>query len=84
MEFACFPCVSVGSIQVLQLPSTVEEHACEVNWRPLVRCVCESSCLVLNWRLVGEAPAGPRDPEPGYVVLQNLILEWSNVMMLLL
>lgn len=35
---------SVGSIQVLQVPLTVQEHACEVNRELTINCSCECEC----------------------------------------
>ncbi|AWP13725.1 putative leucine-rich PPR motif-containing protein mitochondrial, partial [Scophthalmus maximus] len=37
VEFACSPRVRVGSLQVLQLPPTVQRHA---EWDELIRCRC--------------------------------------------
>lgn len=34
VEFACSLCARVGSLEVLWLPPTVEEQACEVNCKP--------------------------------------------------
>jgi len=31
VEFACFPCVCMGSLRVPQLPPTAQKHACQVN-----------------------------------------------------
>ena len=28
VEFACYPCVCVGSLRVLQLLPTIQKHAC--------------------------------------------------------
>ena len=33
VEFACSPCVCVGSLRVLRLPPTVQKHA---NWERLI------------------------------------------------
>ena len=47
VEFACSPCVGVGSLQVLQLPPTVQKHA-YYYWNS-VGAKTKSSTLARTW-----------------------------------
>lgn len=60
VEFECSPCVSVSSLQVLQLPSTVLKHPSEVNWKLFWPCseVRLVSTNVANYLPLHLSPVG--------------------------